>query len=327
MKISIIIPVYNSEKYLQSCVDSLTSQTYKNIEIILIDDESTDFSPQLCDQLSSTDTRIITIHQKNGGTSNARNTGIKSATGEYLTFIDNDDFWNDVHCMETMVNQLNESHADALFFDSVSYWENKDKYIYSKHQCSRQEVVFQSPTKAINALVSKSLLHRAVWTKIVKRSLILENNLFFPEGMRNEDTDWTAKVLLCANSYDWCEQVFHIYRKGHDYAQTSKPLSLQSLNDLGNILLHHIKKGENIKDPVFKKVFLSYLVFPFSVWMGHAGNFNKKDLKVSFSQMKKNAYIIKYSIEPQTLLIKRCYTLLGFTLTCKILNIYLKNKH
>ena len=90
--ISIIIPVYNVEKYLKECVDSVRKQTYKNLEIILIDDGSKDNSGKLCDELAKEDNRIKVIHKENGGLSDARNVGIENATGEYIQFIDSDDF-------------------------------------------------------------------------------------------------------------------------------------------------------------------------------------------------------------------------------------------
>ena len=91
-KISIVIPVYNVEKYLQECVDSVVKQSYKNIEIILVDDGSKDNSPKLCDELAKTDDRIKVIHKENGGVSSARNVGLANAEGEYIAFVDADDF-------------------------------------------------------------------------------------------------------------------------------------------------------------------------------------------------------------------------------------------
>ena len=95
MKISIIIPVYNSTLYLKQCVESILAQTYHNFEILLVDDGSTDDSPMLCDEYAQKDDRIVTIHKQNGGTSDARNVGLEKASGDYITFMDNDDYWSD----------------------------------------------------------------------------------------------------------------------------------------------------------------------------------------------------------------------------------------
>lgn len=95
MKISIIIPVYNSTLYLKQCVESILAQTYHNFEILLVDDGSTDDSPMICDEYAKKDDRIVTIHKQNGGTSDARNVGLEKASGDYITFMDNDDYWSD----------------------------------------------------------------------------------------------------------------------------------------------------------------------------------------------------------------------------------------
>ena len=100
MKISIIIPVYNSKKYLRKCLTSLKKQSYKNLEIILINDGSTDNSLDICNQYKKIDKRFKVYTKKNGGTSSARNYGIKKSTGDYITFVDNDDFINDNKCFE-----------------------------------------------------------------------------------------------------------------------------------------------------------------------------------------------------------------------------------
>ena len=104
MKISFIIPVYNVESYLRQCVESLTHQTYRDIEIILADDGSPDGSPQLCDKLASEDSRIKVIHKENGGLSDARNAGLLAATGEYVVFVDGDDFWLDNNALQQLVD-------------------------------------------------------------------------------------------------------------------------------------------------------------------------------------------------------------------------------
>ena len=94
MKVSIIIPVYNSEKYLKQCVDSILRQEFQDFEVILVDDESKDSSPLICDEYARKDDRVRVIHKKNGGTADSRNAGLKMASSDYITFMDNDDYWN-----------------------------------------------------------------------------------------------------------------------------------------------------------------------------------------------------------------------------------------
>ena len=105
MKISIIIPVYNSQQYLKKCLDSIKIQTYKNLEVILVDDGSTDNSLEICKNYAKKDQRFKVFHKKNGGTSSARNYGLKQVTGDYITFMDNDDYVNNKDAFNNIYNQ------------------------------------------------------------------------------------------------------------------------------------------------------------------------------------------------------------------------------
>lgn len=137
--ISVIIPVYNVEKYLVRCVESVVNQTYKNLEIILVDDGSPDNCGQICDQLAKDECRIVVIHQKNMGLSSARNSGIKIAKGEYFTFVDSDD-WILSSMVEDLYRIITESSSDMAIcgliktsigsMDDLKLPKNKEKNIY-----------------------------------------------------------------------------------------------------------------------------------------------------------------------------------------------------
>ena len=119
--ISVIIPVYNVERYLLECIDSVLSQSYKNIEIILVDDGSTDSSSLICDQIKEKSDKVVVIHKQNGGLSDARNAGIQVATGEYILFLDSDDFWDDKNAVFNLVNRVTKTQADVLNFSYKKY--------------------------------------------------------------------------------------------------------------------------------------------------------------------------------------------------------------
>ena len=123
-KISVIIPVYNVEKYLAECMDSILHQTYHNLEILLIDDGSTDSSGQICDDYAAIDKRIIVIHKSNGGLSDARNEGLKYVTGEYLTFVDSDDIV-EYRFLEKLYYELNAVAADIAICHVEAFVEKK----------------------------------------------------------------------------------------------------------------------------------------------------------------------------------------------------------
>ena len=123
--ISVIIPVYNVEPYLRQCVDSVLSQTYQNIEIILVDDGSTDSSGIICDDYAHKHNNLKVIHKKNAGLSEARNSGLEVANGSYIAFIDSDD-WISKDNFEKMITEINMQHSDFVFSDGVNF-EDSDK--------------------------------------------------------------------------------------------------------------------------------------------------------------------------------------------------------
>ena len=121
MKISIIIPVYKAEKYLGQCINSVVEQTYPKWEIILVDDGSPDNCPSICDDWAQKDDRIYVIHKENGGASSARNKGIKEAQGEYIMFLDSDDYWADRECLGELVEMLQKDRPDFITFRYKKY--------------------------------------------------------------------------------------------------------------------------------------------------------------------------------------------------------------
>ena len=139
-KISVIVPIYNVEKYLDKCVDSIVNQTYRNLEIILVDDGALDGSPKICDDWAKKDSRIKVIHKKNGGLSSARNAGIDAAQGNYLSFIDSDD-WIDEDFIEVLYNAIIKDKSDLAICGFKKIEEDTCKVIYNEPSCDKDQYV------------------------------------------------------------------------------------------------------------------------------------------------------------------------------------------
>ncbi len=182
-KVSVIVPVYNVEKYLQQCVDSLLAQTYKNIEIILVDDGAKDNSGKMCDELAQKDVRIKVVHKENQGLGYARNTGLEYATGEYVTFIDSDDY-ADVDLIEQLVVNIWENSADVCIggferVDNVGQSLFIEKY---QHKCyCEDEVINNIFIKMFGSAPEKSdAIRMSVWNTLYSMKIIKEHNIKFP---------------------------------------------------------------------------------------------------------------------------------------------------
>ncbi len=329
LKFSIIIPVYNSENALEECVNTILSQSYKNFEIILVNDGSTDNSAQICDNLSARDERIITIHKKNGGTSSARNAGIDASSGDYITFADNDDLWNDTGALEGIVNQLNESNADVLLHENYILWLDTNTTVEPHATCKRVDIVGKPTAQALSKIISGNLFSLyCVWSKVIRASIIKENNIRFPEGMRNEDTYFCGELFLKAKSYDFYEKPFYVYKKGHAGAQTSAGMKYSLIADLQRVCIDFVNKVASVSDKELSSVLLSFIAFPFSVWMGQSRMVKDERVKTDYKTMKKYKYLLKYDLHPSIKKVKLACTVVGFKLTCVLLSIYIKkNNH
>ena len=182
--ISIVVPVYNVEKYLSTCVESILKQTYSNIEVILVDDGSTDCSGKMCDHYMGQDERIKVIHKKNGGLSDARNKGIIQAEGKYITFIDSDDVVSSDY-VEYLYNILEENDGDIAICDPVHCYPN----VFEQETFMR---VYKAEDAIVEMLYQKSFLV-AAWGKLYKKDYFEE--IEFPEGMLFEDSAVMYKIF------------------------------------------------------------------------------------------------------------------------------------
>lgn len=206
--ISVVVPVYNVEKYLRRCVDSIRKQTYKNIEVILVDDGSTDSSGALCDQLAKEDTRIRTVHQENRGLSEARNTGIANMHGNYVAFIDSDDFISNFF-LERLYTACVENRAEIAICD------------YLKGEYNTIDSTVGTGSTNISCLDAKDMLsswhsnytdiETVAWNKLYKASIFLDKGIRYPAGVLHEDVMTTH---LCVNA---CEKVAIVNEKLYLY--------------------------------------------------------------------------------------------------------------
>lgn len=193
VKISIIVPVYNVEDYLEKCITSLTNQTFQDIEIVLVDDGSPDNCGKICDDYATKDARVTVIHKKNGGLSSARNAGIKIAKGQYLMFVDSDD-WVEPNFCETALEKLGKYDVDILSFGYN--WIKSDGNI---KEMSTDKDKTLSSEKGIKELITlKDVIYNLPCNKIYKAELF--NGIEYPMGKTYEDQGVTYKLFHRANS-------------------------------------------------------------------------------------------------------------------------------
>ena len=212
-KITVIVPVYNVENYLEKCLDSLINQTYKNIEIIVINDGSTDNSGEICQEYAQKDNRIVYIEKENGGLSDARNVGLDKMTGSYVTFIDSDD-WIEQDYIETLYKKIVEYQADIAVGNYYSYNEDEETYYFHIYGDSYYEKVYDNISIFENLYESqemKSFALISAWGKLYKAKLF--DYLRFDKGKLGEDGYFNQKMYLSVNKVVYLNKGLYAYRQ------------------------------------------------------------------------------------------------------------------
>ena len=189
--ISIIIPVYNVVPYLKRCIDSVLHQTYRHIEIILVDDGSTDYSGEICEEYAKKDPRIIVIHKANGGLSDARNVGIVKASGDYIAFIDSDDYVCGRY-IERLLHRLLKNNADIVICDYFRGVEERFPVNTKQHG---ETQIFNSKDILKQWHGKYKHIETMAWNKLYRKALFTENNIFFPVGCLFEDVYITHLLI------------------------------------------------------------------------------------------------------------------------------------
>lgn len=202
--VSVIVPVYNAEKYLVKCLDSVVNQTLKNVEIILVDDGSTDSSSEICKSYADKDERIIYFKKENEGLAAARQDGMERSSGEYIGFVDSDD-WLELNMYERMYSVAKEENADVVFCNAFLDENEKDKIHLEPGVYDRDRIEKEILPRSLAGLTPKgtnSVIRWCNWLRLYKRSLIEENGLSFGRGFRrSQDLQLTFETALYAQKY------------------------------------------------------------------------------------------------------------------------------
>lgn len=207
MKVSVIVPVYNVEKYLNKCIDSIIVQTYKDLEIILVDDGSKDNSGYICDFWGKKDNRIKVLHKANGGLSDARNYGIECATGDYFTFIDSDDYIHE-KMIELLVDALEKNDADISICDFERVQDDKGNFV---NVLQKEELSMTGKDAVEKRYKYKDIRYVTAWAKLYKKHLFEEYR--YPVGKIHEDEFLTYKLLYTSDKVVFLNLKLYFYRQ------------------------------------------------------------------------------------------------------------------
>lgn len=233
-KVSIIVPIYNVEKYLKRCIDSLIEQTLDDIQIILVNDGSTDNSGKIAKEYAiKHQDKIIYLEKENGGLSDARNYGLPYATGEYIAFLDSDDYI-DKEAYKAMYDKVKQENADYIECDFIWEYPNKLKEDKRVDYTNKKEML--------------AFVRVVAWNKLIKREIIEENKFKFPKGLRYEDVEFTYKLIPHLNKVSYIDKCFiHYTQRENSIANVQNARTAEIFTILDDVISYY-KENEFYKE-------------------------------------------------------------------------------
>lgn len=325
MFLSVIIPVYKVEDYLSYCIESVIGQKLKNIEIILVDDGSPDSCPIICDMYLEKYPFIKVIHKQNGGLSSARNAGINIAMGEYIMFLDSDDWWNSEINMKNILETV-KKHSDIEMFllTSLDYIDGDGYYKRKEHE-NLMKVNTSNIESYYHDLLINGNLEVHAGTKILKREFLTKNNLFFKEGIISEDNEWTIRLLRCLNKVEIIDEPIYIYRAGRTGSITNS-VKMKNVSDVLDIISSSISFYDLHKKHPLKKYELCYCAYLWFSALGLSNQLNKQEKIELKDKFKRTSCVCSFSNSPKTRLAYIVFLMFGLDMTTMILGKYIALK-
>lgn len=284
-KISVIIPVYNVAIYLRKCIESVIAQTYKELEIIIVDDGSTDDSSKICDEYAQNDSRIIVIHQKNGGLSAARNRGLDEASGKYISFVDADDYI-EKEMFELLLNRMTVDKSNLVICDYYYVDEQGNNVKQEQLNPLKDECITKE--KAFEYLTRYGGYYGIACSKLYRRELFLD--LRFPLGKKYEDTFVIHETL-------WkCDKISHISQKLYNYVQRngsimSEPFSIRSM-DYGDAMILQYQFGKKHSIDILKHYAAMRLSYKIDEWSTCSKN--TLECKKKYKEIKRKSMFLLF---------------------------------
>ena len=321
MQLSIIIPVYNVEQYLQCCVQSVITQTYQDLQVILVNDGSTDSSGVLCDQLARQDSRIQVVHKKNGGLSDARNAGLKVATGEYVAFLDSDDVYLLNDGLEQLMTLAHDEQPDVLLFQAVD--------VYPHHQNVRKAydadyLATHTGTEVFYQLVRTQSFNMSACFQVIRRDLLEEYQLYFEKGLLSEDVDWSLRLWQYVDKVRAINLPLYGYQ--HREGSISTTYTIRNLRSYEHIFAKFVQLyRERVDDEATKlywKTVMGYLAQMYTNCLYNYGQLSIQDRKDNYYILRDYASLLNHSISIKSHRVVKLKRWIGLRLTVWVFMCY-----
>lgn len=321
MFFSVIIPIYNVEMYLKECIDSILSQSFEDFELILVDDGSKDSSGVICDEYAKKDTRIKVIHKENGGLSDARNCGTQASVGNYIVYLDSDDYICDKDFLAKLYEKANQG-TDVICYKFKKYYEDKNIFSECAYSCPNIEN-YKKLADKVKYMVSCDAFYCSAWSKAVKASILKENGISFEKGLLGEDQEWYYHVLYNITSIDFIDEVFVIYRQRP--CSITSSWKIKNLTDCIYVVNKWYTKLQNSElETEYKNALLNSVAKLYCNLLIGYTRFNDPQKKEYFSELKKMSGLLNFHANPRVNVFYKIYRVGGFRTLMSCLKIICK---
>ena len=321
VRLSIIIPVYNVKPYLRQCVDSVLSQTYQDLQVILVDDGSTDSSGILCDQLAQQDSRIQIVHKENGGLSSARNAGLKVATGDYVAFLDSDDVYLQADGLAQLMAVVQAEQPDVLLFQAVDIYPHRQS---ARKAYDADYLATHTGTEVFHQLVRTQSFNMSACFQVIRRDLLEQHQIYFEKGLLSEDVDWSLRLWRYVNKVRAINLPLYGYQ--HREGSISTTYTIRNLRSYEHIFAKFVRLyEERVKDAAtecYWRTTMGYLAQMYTSCLYAYGQIDRKDKKEAYSILLQYASLLNHSISAKSDRVMKLKRVVGLRLTIWVFALY-----
>lgn len=323
MKVSFILPIYNVEKYLGKCVESILQQTYRDFEVVLVDDGSPDNCPALCDAYAKQDERVRVVHKPNGGLSDARNAGLEVAKGDYVIFVDSDDFWVSKDALQQLMVVVDANpECDFISFNCSYYYQDTKSY---KKWVAFDEKLSQPIDKdtAMHSLVASGTMPMSACLKVISRKSLSDMRLSFIKGILSEDIPWFIDLLDGCKKCMFINQYIYAYRQNVT-GSISTSIGERNFNDILNIIRQELDKIDTRSfSDESKNDLRSFLAYEFCILLSYLQCLPESIRGEKRKELVQYKWLLQYSTNPKVRKAALVNKFFGIRMTEWVLHFYL----
>lgn len=320
---SIIIPVYNIKKYIQECVESVLCQSYKNYEVLLIDDGSTDGSGVECDKYAEESPKVKVIHKKNGGISSARNTGIEKSEGKYIIFLDGDDYWSDIYALEKIHEAVMETYAEIIVFQGfeINELSGKKARISNNYVGEMREKIYDGKEYLKTVLTGRENFYWYAWLYAIQRSYWHENGFLFNEKTRAfEDVELMYSVLLECSQIKVIDFPFYHYRTNRNGSLTTAH-NISLIQDILKVADKILIQTKKLKEKELQEIVQNHFSHNYYLCCILINDLEKEEYKLAMKELKEKRWMMKYTYKGKDRLLRFIINIVGVDLAVKLLGL------